>query len=1250
MITDSGTGYSRYNDIAITRWREDNALDRYGMFFYLKNAATGEAWSAAYAPMNYMPEKYEVVYTNNKAVFKRTDGAIHTQTEVIVDTEENAEIRRITLGNYGDSISDIELTSYFECVMVAQNEDIAHPAFKKLFIKTEFLKDKNCITANRRPKSSAEKKLWTANFVLVAGEIASDVQFETDRMQFVGRNKDLSAPAAVREDKPLSGAEGSVLDPVMSLRLKVRLQPEKSAKVSFITAVSESREELHSIIEKYSKDGYIDRAFSLAETSGHVEAAYLNAEPCQIALYQNMTSDIIFNSNMRKKFQELILRNDKGQSSLWPYGISGDNPIVLTVLRDIADIDVVKEIVKAHEYWRLKNLKVDLIILCEEENSYNLPLHSLVSEILDSSHIHNMVGRPGGAYIVDKGKTKPENIYLLYAVARLIVGERGTLADQMAGETAVVSGTQKEKMYSRAVKEYESPHSEEMELLYPNGLGGFSKDGRSYLIRIEKDQTTPAPWINVISNPEFGFTVSETGSGYTWSGNSRENKLSPWSNDPVCDDPGEMIYINDDDTGELWTVTPLPVRDNEAYKIKHGFGYTEFKHRSNGIEQKLVQFVPIDETVKISRLNLFNSTEDVRNLSLTYYVRPVMGVTDQVTAMHIRTSLSEAGVLLMENPYNEESKGEICFIDSSQETRSVTGDRREFFGSGNIGKPECLGKEKLSGMVGIGLDPCAAIQVNISLNPMEGKDIIFTLGAAGKIGEVDQSAHKYRDIQEAERSLAAVKEFWKGRLEIVQVDTPDNSMDILLNGWLQYQNISCRLWARTAFYQASGAFGFRDQLQDALNAVHIWPEITRKQILLHAKHQFTEGDVQHWWHEPNGRGVRTRCSDDLLWLPYVTSEYVRITGDKDILKTQLSYLEAAVLGDEEMERYSIPAVSGKSATLFEHCVSAIDKSLTKGIHGLPLMGSGDWNDGMNSVGIKGSGESVWLGWFLITVLKNFAPLCIEMEEPERAEEYGKEMERITKAVEETAWDGKWYRRAYFDDGTPLGSIQNAECKIDSIAQSWAVLSGAGEKERARQAMSSLEDYLVVRTDGLIKLLTPPFDQSEMEPGYIQGYVPGVRENGGQYTHAAAWAIMAFAKLGDGDKACELFELINPINNTNDPREYLRYKGEPYIMSSDVYSVYPHSGRSGWSWYTGSAGWMYTAALEHILGFQKYGDTLVMDPCIPKKWPGYAIRYKYIDTTYNINVRNPEGLNKAREGTVIKLVNDGKVHDIEVVMG
>ena len=1261
MITDRGTGYSKCNDTAITRWREDNAADKYGMFFYIKNVATNKVWSYAYAPLNKIPDNYEVIYTNDKAVFKRTDGDIHTQTEVIVVPKENVEIRKMTLGNAGDRTCDIEVTSYFEAVMTTQNEDLAHPAFHKLFKETEIIKDINGIITTNRPRSSSNKKIWTANFAVVDGETIGDRQFETDRMQFIGRNRDLKSPEAMDDDKLLSGTDGTVLDPVMSLRLRGRILPGKSLQIAYITAVSESREDLLILINKYSQSGFIDRAFTLAHTSGHLEAAYLDIEPSQLDLYQNMTSSILFNSSSRRKFQKLIEKNTLGQSSLWRFGISGDDPVVLLVLKKSDEIRLLDQLLEAHEYWMYKKLKVDLIILCEEVNSYALPLHASIIETLNSSHTHQMIGKSGGVYIIDKSKTSLEEIYLLYAVARTIIrGDGGNLSEQIEETSERVSGKQRESSYSKASSEYVVHASEKIDLLYPNGLGGFTEDGREYVIQIEKDKTTPAPWINVVSNPNFGFTVSESGSGYTWYRNSRENKLSTWSNDPVSDDPGEVLYLKDDDTGESWTATASPIREKEAYEIRHGFGYTDFRHASHGIKQKLVQFVPVDENIKISILKLSNSSNEKRNLSLIYYVRPVLGVTDQLTAMHIKTSLNAAGVLLIENPYNEEYKAGIGFMDISLQNRSVTGNRKEFIGSGSLAAPECLRKEKLTGVVGIGFDPCAAMQVTVSLNPLEEKDIVFTFGAAENTDEVDQLTNKYKNVQEAYQALTIVKAFWEEKLEGVQVTTPDLSMNLMLNGWLQYQTISCRLWARSALYQTSGAYGFRDQLQDSLAVVHSSPEIARKQLLLHAAHQFLEGDVQHWWHEPSGKGVRTRFSDDLLWLPYVTMEYVSITGDNGILISELPYLESALLEDGEEEKYGIPSISNRSATLFGHCIAAIEKSLKFGNHGLPLMGSGDWNDSMNTVGNKGSGESVWLGWFLVAVLKKIIPVCLEMGESELSERYVNVMNQITESIEKSAWDGSWYIRAYFDNGMPLGSSQNSECKIDSIAQTWAVLSEAGNPERVRQAMKSVEDYLITREDGVIKLLAPPFDTSEMEPGYIKGYSPGVRENGGQYTHAATWVIIAFAKLGDGDKAHELFELINPINNSRNQRECYTYKVEPYVMAADVYAVPPHSGRGGWTWYTGSAGWMYKAGLESILGFQKHGNTLLIDPCIPQKWPEYTIRYKYFDSIYNITVKNPEGLNKGvktigegseiREGNLLELVNDGKMHDIEVLMG
>ena len=728
----------------------------------------------------------------------------------------------------------------------------------------------------------------------------------------------------------------------------------------------------------------------------------------------------------------------------------------------------------------------------------------------------------------------------------------------------------------------------------------------------------------------------------------------------MSDGPGEALYISDEDSGERFTATALPIRDDEPYIVTHGFGYTLFEHESHGIRQRLTQFVPVGGAVKLSLISLKNTSNRKRTLTATYYMRPVLGVSDQATAMHIQTSVSPAGALLIENPYHGQGAGEICFLDVSLEKRSVTGDRKEFFGAGDMGAPECLLREGLSGATGTGFDPCGAMQVTVKLNPDESRDLVFQLGAAASLQEANDLSLRYRKPGQAKESLREVQAFWKEKMRIVKVNTPTDSMNLMLGGWLPYQVVACRLWARSGFYQSGGAYGFRDQLQDCLSIAHLWPEIARAQILRHAQHQFLEGDVQHWWHEPEGGGIRSRITDDRLWLPYAVSEYIRITGDKAILEQSLSFLEDAPLSELEEERYSKPTISRVQSTLYDHCIRAVEVSLKFGSHGLPLMGTGDWNDGMNAVGGKGRGESVWLGWFLSAVLLMVAPLCAQMGDPEKAEKYLDIREKILAAIEENAWDGNWYRRAYFDDGTALGSAENHECRIDSIAQTWAVLSGGGDPQRAQIAMNSLLDSLVQWEDGLIKLLVPPFSGEESDPGYIRAYVPGVRENGGQYTHAAAWVIIAFAKLGDGDRAWELFRLVNPVKHTESGRECARYKLEPYVMAADVYASFPHAGRGGWSWYTGSAGWMYRAGLEYILGFQKNADTIIMNPCIPKKWREYTIQYHYLDTTYHITVNNPSGLCKgvrritldgaATEGNRIALVNDGATHDVQVMMG
>ncbi len=1262
MVTDRGTGYSKNKLMAVTRWRMDNALDSYGMFFYLKNLETEDIWSATYAPLNTKPDSYEVTFMADKAIYLRRDGDIETKTEVLAASGENAEIRRLSITNKGEKTCNIEVTSYSEIVLTTQDADEYHPAFSNLFIETEYNNEFNCLVGSRRPKSKLDKTTWIGHSAVLEGNNAGELQYETDRMKWIGRGRNIKNSLAMLGGKPLSNTTGPVLDPIMSLRLKVSIEPGKTAKISFITTIAESNEYLISKIEKYSSPDRIEGAFNLAQVRSSLEMKYLNMKEDEEELYQNMLSDILFVSPLRDKNEKVILENTKGQSALWRYSISGDLPIILVVLNKNNQMRLLTEVLKAQEYCHLMDIVVDLVILNEEEYAYDSPLNQLISDIILSSQTHDYSSRKQHVFVLDKSKVLQEDIPLLYAVSRLVFkGDDGNISDQLKREkNSSLPELVEFKYTNNSDRENNIETPELPPLLYFNNLGGFNETGDEYIIKLENEKVTPAPWINVITNDKFGFLVSESGAGYTWSENSRENKLTPWFNDPVCDPQGELLYLRDEETGSVWSPTPSPIREKEPYIIHHGFGYTKFEHNSNEIKQSLIQFVPIDESVKLSLLSLKNISNRKKTLKVTYYIKPVLGVIRKNTIMHIRTILDNSGAILLENPYNEDFRGEICFVDASIKERTVTNDGREFFGNGNSIMPDCLNREKLSGNMEMVTDPCGAIQVEVVLEPDEKKEIVFQLGVGKDIENIKNLIEKYRSVDNTRLALSMVKECWLEKLQTVHVSTPAKSMDLMLNGWLQYQLISSRLWARAGFYQAGGAFGFRDQLQDCLSIAAIWPEAARFQILLHGKHQYIEGDVQHWWHEPSNKGVRTRFSDDRLWLPYVTAEYIRITGDNTILNEELPFLIEDLLKDNEDDRYGLPGVSKESASLYEHCLRAIEVSLKFGKHGLPLMGSGDWNDGMNEVGNRGSGESVWLGWFLASVLNAFAPICRQRSDTHLEEKYIGIMRNITGAIEYEAWDGKWYRRAYFDNGMALGSELNNDCKIDSISQSWAVISGQGKHSRAKEAMNSMENYLISREDGLMKLLTPPFDKGKEEPGYIKGYVPGTRENGGQYTHAAAWAIIAFAKLGNGNKALELFELLNPINLTNNYREYSRYKVEPYVLAADVYSIYPHIGRGGWSWYTGAAGWMHRAGLESILGFQKNGDTIVMDPCIPGNWKEYEISYRYMSANYLITIKNPKcktrGVIKLSidgiplEGNIFPLKDDDKIHKVEAILG
>lgn len=1260
MVADNGSGFSRCKGMAVTRWREDSILSESGMFFYIHDIEKGSTWSNALNPCKVLPSKYRVVFSQDKASICRTDGDIDTQTEIIVSPEDDAEIRRITLTNHGQQAKVLEVTSYTEIVLASQSADVSHPAFSNLFIKTEYMPKYNALLAVRRPREESGKPLWLFHSLTIDTEALGGIQYETDRLKFIGRGHDLERPFALEPNRPLTGTVGPVLDPIMSLRCRIRLQPGQSARLNFIAGVADTREKTILTAEKYHEIASVERAFELAWTRSQVEMRYLNFTREEIELYRSMMSQIIYLSPLRRKQEHAVRENSKGQPGLWAYGISGDLPIVLVMLSKTDEADLVREILKAHEYWRIRGLHADLVLLDEGVISYNRPLYTLLQDMVSVSHARDIREKPGGVFIKQGSTMSEEDKLLLQASARLVLkGKNGNLAGQVTIKNDKYAFDY--KPWKERAKKYPQTEAKPIELLYYNGYGGFTPDGKEYAIKLTGDLNTPLPWINVIANSSFGFFITESGASTTWSENSRENKLTPWSNDPVTDSSGEILYLRDEETGELWTVTPKPLRDSGQYIIRHGFGYSVFEHGSNGIEQQLIEFVPVSEPLKVCILKLRNTAGRKRHLSATFYTRPVLGVSDQNTMLHVFTELHNSETILIKNNYNGDFPGRIAFLSTSAEEVYYTGDRREFLGSGgSVKHPEALRLDKLSNTLGAGYDPCACLQAKMEIRPKEEKNVVFLLGQVKKRDDINFLVSKYKDPKNAYKALEDVKNYWDGILGVIKVTTPDKTMDLMLNGWLLYQTISCRIWARTAFYQSGGAYGFRDQLQDSMAALTVMPALSRNQILLHASRQYPEGDVQHWWHPGTNKGIRTRFSDDLLWMPYVLINYIKRTGDFGILDEITSFIEEPLLNEGEEERYNIPSVSEYSASIYEHCIRAIEKALKFGPHGIPLMGSGDWNDGMNSVGSGGKGESVWVGWFLYDILVGFSDVCRYKKDANRAERYENIAKEIAEAIEENAWDGNWYRRAYFDNGLPLGSAENTECKIDSIAQTWAVISKGGNSDRIKEAFRSLEQYLIRKDEGLILLLTPPFEQGDLKPGYIKGYLPGVRENGGQYTHAAVWVVMAYALLGNGDKAWELYNMLNPINHSNTAFEASRYKVEPYVMAADIYAVPPHTGRGGWTWYTGAAGWMYNVGLLHILGFSKEGDKLIINPCIPKEWKEYYINYKHNNTIYNITVSNPNKVSKGvsqvkcdgmiQKENAVLLSDDGLTHDILVLMG
>jgi cyclic beta-1,2-glucan synthetase len=1254
MSSNSGGGYSRYNGLDITRWRADATRDHWGSFIYLRDLRAGNVWATTFHPTGGHHGTLQTRFSSDRIDIERRAFGIETLTAVTVAPEDDVELRRVTVTNRTLRTRHIELTSYMELALAPHNMDRAHPVFAKLFIETECV-DGRILLAHRRPRSPEDPPIWAGH--LVVGAEAGALQFETDRREFLGRANSPATPQAMSAD--LSGSTGTVLDPIFSLRTRLTLDPRAREEITFITLAASSREAVLSLAAKYSGRETVSRTFEMAWTRAQLEFRYLGIGLAAAQRFQELAGHLLYPNPRLRPPDDRLVRNRLGQERLWAYGISGDLPILTVAISDPRHLPLARDLLLAHTYWRLQGFQADLVILNQEAPSYDRPLRMQLERLIEAHSVHTGIDRPGGVFLKDWFTMPPEDSTLILAASSVMLyGGRGSLQQQLApGTEPAPPGV----FAAAGVEEEEpSPPLPFLELPYFNGLGGFTPDGREYAIYLKAGSTTPAPWVNVMANPAFGTIVSESGLGNTWHGNSQANRLTPWHNDPVSDPQSEVIYLRDEDSGAVWTPTPLPIREQDAYRARHGQGYTVFEHNSHAIGQELTVFVPCEreggDPVKVSRLRLRNDSSRPRRLTATYFAEWVLKTEREEQQLHVQTSWdAAASTLLAQNAWNAPYAGAIAFAAASPAAKSHSGDRAQFLGrNGSFARPAAMARSRLDNRTGAGLDPAAALQVTLRLEPGAQMDVIFLLGQAAHIDEVRTLVNRYRMPADVQAALDTTRRTWDERLGVIQVHTPALSVDFLVNRWLLYQSLSCRFWGRSATYQSGGAFGFRDQLQDSMALFYALPGVARSHILLSASRQFVEGDVQHWWHPDTGAGVRTRCSDDLVWLPYVVARYVEVTGDRGILEEEVPFIQGPPLAENEHEKLFVPAISPEIAPLWEHCRRALDHAWRLGEHGLPLFGSGDWNDGMNLVGAGGKGESAWLAWFLCSAYELFAPL-LEQWKLDEAKELGHRVAALKDTIERSAWDGEWYLRGYFDNGAPLGSNVNEEAQIDSLPQSWSILAKSDRPDRAQQAMASALARLVRERDRLLLLFTPPFDHSQPTPGYIKGYPPGIRENGGQYTHGSLWLAMACADMGDAANAVKLLQLMNPVETTRGPDDVARYRGEPYAVAADVAGAPDRVGQAGWTWYTGSAGWMYRIWIEEVLGFRLRGDRLAITPVIPTEWPGYEISFRYGSATYEITVRRKtegdlvtlEEDGRRVEGGVLPLADDGRIHRITV---
>lgn len=1248
LLTGAGSGYSAWGDTLLTAWEGDRTADDDGLFVYLRDLDGGACWSLGAQPLGAGDAAgYAATATLGGVTIERRQREITASLAVCVWPDLDAELRRLTLHNASGATRRIEVTVFAPLVLNQAPAHAAHPAFSKLFVETEHLADRRALLARRRPRGAGEQPPLMA----LAWPDGGAYSVETDRARFLGRNRGAARPAALAAAGPLSGTVGSVLDPAFAVREQLVVPPGGTVRRDLVVSAAAERAALLATLAAATPAARRDGAAAAAARAEGERCAALGLDSARGGELQELAAALLYQHPALRAPAGVRRRARGALSQIWAMALGG-RP--LAAVAGAAAAEHLAETLRAHAYWRALGLGIDLLVVA--------------ADAVAAKRAEAAAGRAPGIVVRGRDAVAAGDLDVALAWASLVAddalprlhwGAAGPPASAPAASAATSAGS--------AAREA---------LQFDNGVGGFSADGDEYVIAVGPDATArpPLAWINVVANEQTGFLASESGAGYTWSRNSREHRLTAWHNDPVSDPHGEALYLRDEEApGEIWSPQPGPVpAAGAAYEIRHGFGSTTWRHCSHGLEQEVVQFVPRHDAVKITRLRVANVSGRARRLTAAAYARLVLGVTPRDSArLLITESDADSGALLAHNRLADEfGDGEAFAAVHGPPGARVSGttDRTAFLGrNGSATAPRGLGAPDLDGATGCGLDPCFALQATVEVPAGATVEWIFLLGETTDRATTRALVRRYGDGAAVERALERARGFWRDLLGAVRVRTPVPAIDLMVNGWLLYQVLSCRIWARSALYQSGGAFGFRDQLQDAAALLMARPQLTRAQILLHAAHQFVEGDVLHWWHPPLARGIRTRFSDDLLWLPFVTGAYVDATGDHSILGETVGYVQGRLLAPGEDESYFQPGIATERTDLYEHCCRALDRSLAVGARGLPLMGTGDWNDGMNRVGREGRGESVWVGFFLYDVLGTFAPYCAERGDHARAQRYAGHRQALRAALEEGGWDGAWYRRAYYDDGTPLGSSASDECQIDAIAQAWAVISGAAPRQRAEQAMAAVEAQLVEPRGGLIRLLAPPFDRGAHDPGYIKGYVPGIRENGGQYTHAAMWAVQAFAMLGRRDRAAALLEMLSPATHGGSAERLGVYQVEPYVVVADIYGVDPHLGRGGWTWYTGSAGWMYRIAIEHLLGVRvEAGETLVVDPRVPDAWPGFHVALRLNDgaSRYTVTVENPSGRAAAVQaieldgvpGRVqdgagrVPLLRDGAEHAVRVRLG